>query len=37
MKLWDMDRHEFVLDKGEYEFLVGASSTDIRLKKVKKF
>ena len=36
MKLWDMDEHKFVFDKGEYEFLVGASSSDIRLKTTKK-
>ena len=36
MKLWDMDQHKFVFDKGEYEFLVGASSSDIRLKTIKK-
>ena len=36
MKLWDMDGHKFVFDKGEYEFLVGASSSDIRLKTTKK-
>lgn len=31
MKLWDMDKHAFVFDKGEYQFMVGASSADIRL------
>ena len=33
MKLWDIDRHAFTFDKGEYEFMVGASSADIRLRK----
>ena len=32
MKLWDMDKHAFDLAGGEYEFLVGASSADIRLR-----
>ena len=29
MKLWDIDNHAFTFDKGEYEFMVGASSADI--------
>lgn len=33
MKLWDIDKHAFTFDKGEYEFMVGASSADIRLRK----
>ena len=33
MKLWDIDRHALTFDKGEYEFMVGASSADIRLRK----
>ena len=32
MKLWDMEKHAFAFDKGKYEFLVGASSADIRLR-----
>lgn len=31
LKLWDIDSHTFVLNSGTYEFLVGASSRDIRL------
>ena len=31
LMLWNMDRHVFALAEGEYEFMVGASSADIRL------
>ena len=31
LKLWDMDKHSFELNKGESQFMVGASSADIRL------
>lgn len=33
MKLWNLDRHCFDFASGEYEFMVGASSEDIRLTK----
>jgi len=31
LMLWDMDKHAFMLNKGESKFMVGASSADIRL------
>ena len=31
LKLWSMDSHSFELNQGTYEFMVGASSADIRL------
>jgi len=31
LKYWDEERHEFVLEKGNVEILLGASSADIRL------
>lgn len=31
---WDANRHSFVLEKGKIELLAGASSADIRLKKI---
>ena len=31
LRLWDMDKHSFELNKGESQFMVGASSADIRL------
>ena len=31
LRLWDMDKHSFELNKGESRFMVGASSADIRL------
>ena len=31
LKLWSMDSHSFELNQGTYEFMVGASSEDIRL------
>lgn len=31
LKLWNLDSHAFVLADGKYEFMVGASSADIRL------
>lgn len=31
LKLWNLDSHAFVLADGRYEFMVGASSADIRL------
>ena len=34
LKLWDTDEHQFALSEGEYEFLIGASSADIRLKAI---
>ena len=32
LKIWDSDAHAFVTPKGRAKFLLGASSTDIRLK-----
>ncbi len=34
LKHWDTQQHAFVLEKGEINLLIGASSTDIRLTKV---
>ena len=36
LKYWDVDKHSFVLQKGDFELLVGASSDDIRLKQTMK-
>ena len=33
LKLWDADNHEWALRKGCTKLMLGASSTDIRLKK----
>lgn len=32
MKYWDVDAGKFVFEPGEFEFMVGASSSDIRLR-----
>ncbi|NQT76905.1 MAG: glycoside hydrolase family 3 C-terminal domain-containing protein [Bacteroidetes bacterium] len=32
MKQWDVEKQEYVLYPGEYEFLIGASSEDIRIE-----
>ena len=34
--LWNSDKHQFELNKGEAQFMVGASSEDIRLTKTMK-
>ena len=31
LRLWDMDKHSFEINKGDSQFMVGASSADIRL------
>ena len=36
LRLWDMDKHSFELNKGESQFMVGASSADIRLTEIVK-
>ncbi len=32
MKRWDEEKQEYVLLSGKYEFLIGASSDDIRIE-----
>jgi beta-glucosidase len=32
LKYWDVDKHAFVLEKGDISFFVGPSSDDARLK-----
>jgi hypothetical protein len=32
LRYWDMDKKQYVVELGKYEFLIGASSDDIRLK-----
>jgi len=32
LRYWDTDKKQYVVEPGEYEFLVGAASDDIRLK-----
>ena len=36
LMLWNSDKHQFELNKGEAQFMVGASSEDIRLTKTMK-
>ena len=31
-KTWDISKHNWVIEKGVYEILIGASSEDIRLR-----
>ena len=32
LRYWDAEKKQYVVEPGEYEFLVGAASDDIRLK-----
>jgi beta-glucosidase len=32
LRYWDADKKQYVVEPGEYEFLVGVASDDIRLK-----
>lgn len=32
LRYWDTEKRQYVIDAGDYEFLVGAASDDIRLK-----
>jgi beta-glucosidase len=32
LRYWDPDKKHYVVEPGDYEFLVGAASDDIRLK-----
>lgn len=34
LKLWDMTSHSFQLNKGQAQFMIGASSADIRLQQI---
>ena len=32
LRYWDTDKKQYVVEPGDYEFLIGAASDDIRLK-----
>ena len=32
LRYWDTDKKQYVVESGDYEFLIGAASDDIRLK-----
>jgi beta-glucosidase len=32
LRYWDVEKKQYVVEPGEYEFLIGAASDDIRLK-----
>jgi beta-glucosidase len=32
LRYWDDDKKQYVVEPGEYEFMVGAASDDIRLR-----